>query len=278
MSGKRPQGAFTLIELLVVIAIIGILAALILSALSKAKMRATVATCLANQKQLLTAWIMCADDHGDLIPGSDCTSAEDWRIDVMALTATPPGNLDALSTAIWQAEEGYKEGQLYPFAQNPKIIHCPGDPRPLSTLGNPGFDSYSMPEGLNSASGHFVPIVKRSQIMHPSDRFVFIEEFDSRGDNQGSWWMNDTGPTVGYQGSSWIDSPATFHNRASSFAWADGHASNRRWLADDTVDFAASTDPSKFNHPPDPPDNPDIMFVATGFPFLGSSASDPGNP
>ena len=67
---RKITRAFTLIELLTVIAIIGILAGLLLPAMSRARARSRTVTCQTRLRQFGSAWQMYADENDNiLVPG-----------------------------------------------------------------------------------------------------------------------------------------------------------------------------------------------------------------
>ena len=259
---RAGQRGFTLIELLVVIAIIAILAALLLPALNLAKRKAQQATCLSNQKQLALGWVMYTDDFADLVVGFSTDSGAatpNWRVEPDEVSvALLPAGYTGQQAIIWLTEAGYKSAPLFRYAPNPDIMHCPGDFR-TSVPQHFAWDSYSGVNGFVGGDTAYQNLPgflnKRTQVLHPSDRFLWVEECSSQqitvdgqqcGENQRTWDLNSGTPSLNFADAEWGDSPAAFHGANSTFNFADGHAESHKWLSGAVITFANSMNPSKF--------------------------------
>lgn len=117
-KGQQPSG-FTLVELLVVIAIIAILAALLLPALSRARIKTQRTQCTNNQHQIGIAFQLYSHEANDLYPVHN-----GWA----AAGGQRPAN-PYVSGSAWEygGEQWETNRPLNAYAHNVNVFHCPGD-------------------------------------------------------------------------------------------------------------------------------------------------------
>lgn len=189
----KSERAFTLIELLVVIAILGILASLLLPALTRAKEKAHAIACLNHLRQWGQATHLFAADNNDLLPkdgspnGTSLT--EGWYNDLPRVLGLP-----AYREMPWRTNASIDPGRC--------LWICPSNTR--RSNGNNLFH-YCLNEHVNgTGAGNQVRL---SSIRDP----VFVI------------WLFDNGKLAAVAQQNNVHT--NLHNHGAQFTFLDGHSS-----------------------------------------------------
>ena len=239
-----------------VIAIIAILAAILLPALARAKLRAVSIQCMNNYKQIGLSWFLYAQDNEDRLvsnndefpePGAD--KSKNW-ICPYGVTLDWSNNQKNTNTLYLTVESPTLGTALLGnyVAREVNIFICPADHYLSANQSKASWEhrlrSCAMNGAMGDGSKWFSAAdggggnwpayynVKRYTDMHgpgPSDCWVVMDEHPS-SDDDATFFVNPADASSTTSDNSFTELPASMHGNASGVVYADGHSDVHRWL------------------------------------------------
>jgi prepilin-type N-terminal cleavage/methylation domain-containing protein len=273
-SARRVSG-FTLVELLVVIAIIAILAAMLLPALDKARLKAQGLKCMNDHHQLTMAWRMYTDDNTDLLlyasrhPSYPQLNPYAWVLGDLDFNPNNPSN--------WDPDVDIKRSPLWTYCgQSVGVWKCPADRSAVVVAGEtkPRVRSMSMNAWVGGFAGRdggysggdnrtlggslWRVYLKMGEFRDASSTFLLMDMREDSID-WGNFFTDMTGWPDEPGRANFFDLPASYHHRAGGLSFEDGHAEIKRWQDDRTMPGLVPNGMVRdvFRSP----DNPDVMWL-----------------
>jgi prepilin-type N-terminal cleavage/methylation domain-containing protein/prepilin-type processing-associated H-X9-DG protein len=228
------RAGFTLVELVVVVTMVGLLASMLAPTMAKTKTNSASFQCQNNLRQLAFTWKMYADDNNSGLVYNrsggvgQSLGSETWVGGWLDYTAST----DNTNTGLLIDHDTHPYcAFLGPYIKTPLTFKCPADRSTAPMAGGPmpRARSVSMNNCVGTGSSTWpkftvgFPLCSNfAKIKSPAYMFVLLDERED-SINDGCF---STAPDTLYQ---IVDYPASYHNNAGGFSFADGHAEIHRW-------------------------------------------------
>lgn len=229
---KRHHG-FTLTELLITVSIIGLLSALLLPAIGKARSKTKATVCLNNHRSLSLAMALyVGESRGYFTPNVEAPFPEivstNWVAGHMGAT-------DLRTEVILMRSPS--RSLLHPYISANQTYACSArsllKPRTLGLSSRINPTSVVLSNMWQWTPANEPPFEKMTDVLNPARTFTFIEESASSvGDAYFAVDHSGSGqPYATYSSESafFADIPGASHSGATVVSFVDGHANLRLW-------------------------------------------------